>query len=70
MGDQPIKNFNMKRDGLYERICIAADITPRKGNIVGFFSRDELMQVLLKLTDGHIESQTTVEVKSCCKKDK
>jgi hypothetical protein len=67
MSDQ---RFKFKRDGLYERICIAADIAPRKDNRFGFFNRDELMQLLLKLTKGHIDIQTT-EVKPCSsKKDK
>ena len=63
--------FNMKRDGLYERICSAAGIESRKGNQLGYFSRDELMQVLLKLTNGQIKTQTPIEEKLCCnKKDK
>jgi hypothetical protein len=53
-----------KRDGLYEQICWAVGMVPRDKNFIGYFTRDELMQLLLKLNKGHLEARP------CSKKEK
>ena len=56
------KKHIYKRDGMYEQICRAVGVVPRSGsttkNNTGYFTRDEMMAVLIKLTKGHLGAQS------------
>ena len=51
-----------KRTGMYEQICRSAGIVPRGVNVTknnsGYFTRDEMMVILIKLTKGHLGAQS------------
>lgn len=56
------KKHIYKRDGMYEQICRAAGVVPRNGSVTknntGYFTRDEMMVILIKLTKGHLGAQS------------
>jgi hypothetical protein len=51
-----------KRTGMYEQICQAAGVVHRGKNTTknntGYFTRDEMMAILIKLTKGHLGAQS------------
>ena len=52
-----------KRDGIYNQICIASGLKPRNQKRVGYFTRDELMQILLILKSGQLGVPTCKKLK-------